>query len=160
MKISCGDSWYIQFDMYVMAIDDTPNCPLMICGGGHTKEEDMMDWIRSVNLIYRCLHCDLWTADPYEMHWFSEEGLDNYSFCKKLSESSPFNLDLDDTIRYWMGAQLFNTDFGQSFVESFGIDNLKDEVYPPFIEALEELFRKNGVPWEAGDLFNMRSRLE
>jgi len=157
--MSGNDSWHIQFDMYLITIDDTPNCPLMICAGGHTEKEDIEDWIRSVNLIYRCLHCGLWTADRHELSWLSKEGLNNYSLCKKLSESNPYNLDLDDTIQYWMGVLLCNTDFGQSFVVGFDIKNLKDDVYPPFIEALEELFRKNGVPWEAGDLFDMRSRL-
>jgi len=149
MKMSEDDSQHIQFDMYLITIDDTPNCPLMICAGGYTKKEDTEDWVRSVNLIYRCLHCGLWTADRHELSWLSKEGLNNYSLCKKLSV----------TIQYWMGVLLCNTNFGQSFVEGFDIKNLEGDVYPPFIEALEELFRKNGVPWEAGDLFDMRSRL-
>jgi len=160
MKMSDVDAGDIQWNMLVITIDDTPNCPLLISGGGgRTKESDAGDWIRSVNLIYRCLHCDLWTADPYELFWFSKEGLTNYSFCKILSKSNPFDLDLEDTIQYWIGAQLFNTDYGKSFVESFGVENLKDDVYPPFIEALEDIFREKGVPWEAGDLFDIKVNL-
>jgi len=162
MKMSLHDAECVQFDMYLLTIDDTPNSSVMIYGGsgdGRRMDEDISEWIRAVNLIYRCLYCGLWTADPYETSWLYEKGLNNYSLCKKLSEFSPFNLDSNDTIDYWIGAHLFSTEFGQSFVEGFDIKNLEGDVYPPFIEALEELFRKNGVPWEAGDLFDMRSRL-
>jgi len=40
------------------------------------------------------------------------------------------------------------------------VENLKNDVYPPFIEALEEVFRKHAVPWEAGDLFNMKANIK
>jgi len=83
----------------------------------------------------------------------------NYDFCKTLSEYSPFVLN-EINMRYWMEPLLCNTDFGQSFVESFGIKKLEKNVCPPFIEALENIFRENDVPWEAGDLFGMDANIK
>jgi len=166
MKMSEHDADSIQFDMYLAAIDDTSNCPLMFCGGAginDTKEDRKYRWIRSVNSIYRLLCCKLWTAknaSPYMPGWLAGYNLNNnYDFCKVLSEYSPF-VPNEINMRYWMEPLLCNTDFGQSFVESFGIKNLENDVYPPFIEALEDIFRKNGVPWEAGDFFGMDANIK
>jgi len=148
----------IQYDLYNVTMDDTSTSPIFLLSG-----EAVSDWVYTVNLMYRCLVSGLWTTDgaPYMPSWLKNYGLtDNYDFCKKLSEYSPFIPDLIN-MTYWLDPLLCNTDFGQSFIEGFGLENLeKDEVYPPFINALEKLFYENKVPWEAGDLFGMSVNLD
>jgi len=165
MKMSEEDASYIQFDMYLLAIDDTPNSPAMICGGGQTEKENRENWVRSVNLIYRYLYCKLWSTEgaaSYMKKGRSEYGLNHehdYNFCKALSMYSPFVFE-DINVYHWMPPILCNTDFGQSFAESFGVENLKDDIYPPFIEALEDIFAKNKIAWEEGDLFDMKVNIK
>jgi len=159
MKMSGSCALHVQGRMFAVAADETSTTVISIAAG----QDSFFDWCCAVNLIYRCLVSNIWTAEraaPYMSSWLKHYGLNNnYDFCKKLAEYSPFVLD-EINMRYWMEPLLCCTDFGLSFVEGFGLDNLYDEVYPPFIEALEDIFRKNGVPWEAGDLFGMNDRLE
>jgi len=152
MIMNENDASRIQYDVYMVKVDETSTSAIGVASGS-----EISDWVYTVNLIYRCLVSGLWTtnAAPYMPSWLDYYGLkNNYDFCKKLSEYSPFVLD-DINMRYWMEPLICNTDFGHSFVEGFGLENLEGEVYPPFIDALEELFRKKGVPWEVGDLFGM-----
>jgi len=152
---------YIQEDMYVVATDETSTPPIGISGS--SSRNGVEHWIYAVNLIYRCLVSGIWTTDgaPYMSSWLENYGLkNNYDFCKKLSEYSPF-IPENINMTYWLDPLLCNTDFGQSFIEGFGLENLeKDEPYLPFINALEKLFHEKGVSWDAGDLFGMNIQLD
>jgi len=158
MRMNENTASRIQYDIYMVTADETSTSAIGIASGS-----DVHDWVYAVNLIYRCLVSGIWTTDaaPGMLSWLEHYGLsDNYDFCKKLSKHNPFVCN-DINMIYWMGSLLCNTDFGQSFVECFGLENLeKDEAYPPFINALEKLFYEKGVPWEAGDLFGMGVRLD
>jgi len=144
----------------MVTIDETSTSAISISGIAHKKND--FYWVYAVNLIYRCLVSGLWTAEgaaPYMASWLSYHGLeDNYSFCKKLSEYSPF-INEDTNMKYWMEPLLCNTEFGQCFIEKFGLENLESDVYRPFIDALEKLFFEKEVPWEAGDLFNIKANI-
>jgi len=145
----------IQADIYTVSADETPTSVINISGTSAINNAN--GWIYAVNLIYRCLASNIWTTDAaiYMPSWMDYYGIkNNYDFCKKLSEYNPFVLD-EINMRYWMEPLVCNTCFGDRFIEGFGLENLKCEVCPPFIDALDRLFRKRGVPWEAGDLFDM-----
>jgi len=150
---------YIQDCIYYAAEVDESSSPIDMLTG----EEGLRSWCCAVNLIYRCLASNLWTAEHascYMPSWFKENGLTgNYDFCKRLSEYSPFVYD-DINMRYWIEPVLCNTEYGQYFVESFGLENLEGDVFYPFIEALEHIFYKHGISWEDGDLFGMNTSLD
>jgi len=151
---------YVQYCIYYATAVDESSSPTDMAIG----KDEPLSWCRAVNLIYRCLVSNIWTAKhaaSYMPYWFEENGLrDDYDFCKRLSENSPFVYN-EINIRYWSEPVFCNTDFGQSFIEGFGLENLeKDEPYFPFINALEKLFHEKGVPWGAGDLFSMNIQLD
>jgi len=156
---------HVQYCIYYATELDESSSPIDMAIG----KDELFSWCCAVNLIYRCLVSGIWTAkhaSRYMPAWFEENGLrDDYDFCKKLSENSPFVYN-EINMRYWSEPIFCNTEFGQSFVESFGLENLEtevyppNEVYPPFIDALEKLFDEKGVSWEAGDLFSMGVQLD
>jgi len=158
MRMNENTASRVQYDIYMVTADETSTSAIGIASGS-----DVHDWVYAVNLIYRCLVSGIWTTDaaPGMLSWLESQGLsDSHDFCKKLSKHNPFVCN-DINMLYWMGPLLCNTDFGQSFIESFGLENLeKEEPYSPFINALEQLFDEKGVPWEAGDLFGMGVQLD
>lgn len=102
--------------------------------------DTMARWQFAVDMIYRSLTCDLINVDVYmECH-------DRASFLSAIRTVSPF---LDSGGFLWNGTQVSGTErLGKLAGAHFpSPDQHEDKLNPAFIEALEQIFAENGVPW-------------
>ncbi len=97
-------------------------------------------WQFGVDIIYRTLTCDLIGVDVYiECH-------DRTSLLNAIRTVSPFK-DLGGSL--WNGTQVSGTQrlsqLAAAYFPSSG--ELNHTLNPAFIEALEQIFAENGLPW-------------
>jgi hypothetical protein len=97
-------------------------------------------WQLSVDMIYRTLTCDLIAVHKYL------SGHDLGSFLKSIRTHGPDTLD---DIVLWNGTLIYGTEKLEALARSFfdPLSQGRDDVKASFIEALEQLFAENGVPW-------------
>jgi hypothetical protein len=91
-------------------------------------------------MIYRVLICDLIGVDVYmECH-------DRASFLSAIRTVSPF---VDSGGFLWNGTQVSGTGHLSKLAEAHfpPPDQRDNKLNPAFIEALEQIFAENGVPW-------------
>ena len=91
-------------------------------------------------MIYRTLTCDLISVDVYmECH-------DRTSLLSGIRTVSPF---AGSGGFLWNGTQVSGTERLSKFAEAhFPAPDQRDgKLNPAFIEALEQIFAQNGVPW-------------
>ncbi len=97
-------------------------------------------WQLSVDMIYRTLTCDLTTVYKFV------ECSDERSFFEAIRSRGPQD---DPGAVLWNGTLIFGTEKLEALVRSF-FDDLSqswDSVDTAFIEALEQIFAEDGVPW-------------
>jgi len=97
-------------------------------------------WQLSVDMIYRTLKCDLIEVFKYlNCH-------DRQSFLDAIRRYGPDN-HID--IVLWNATLIYGTGKLEALVRSFfgTPSNGRDKLNPAFIEALEQIFAENGVPW-------------
>jgi hypothetical protein len=97
-------------------------------------------WQFAVDTIYRTLTCGLISVDVYmECH-------DRASFLSAIRTVSPF---VDSGGFLWNGTQVSGTERLSELAKAHfpPPDQREDEPNPAFIEALEQIFAENGVPW-------------
>ena len=97
-------------------------------------------WQLSVDMIYRSLTCELIAVYKFV------ECSDKISFFEAIRSRSPYD-GAGDVL--WNGTLIYGTEKLEALVRSFFSDLSKgrDDVSPAFIEALEQIFSQNGVPW-------------
>jgi len=97
-------------------------------------------WQFSVDMIYRTLTCDLIGVDVYM------ECDERASFLNAIRTVSPF---VDSGGLLWNGTQVSGTDCLGKLVEAHfpPLDRRASKLNPAFIEALEQTFTENGMPW-------------
>ncbi len=97
-------------------------------------------WQFGVDMIYRTLTCDLIGVDVYmECH-------DPTSFLNAIRTVSPFK---DSGGFLWNGTQVGGTQRLRELVAAYfpPSGELNHTLNPTFIEAVEQIFAENGVPW-------------
>ena len=95
-------------------------------------------WQFGVDMIYRVLICDLIGVDVYmECH-------DRASFLSAIRTVSPF---VDSGGFLWNGTQVSGTGHLSKLAEAHFPPPRDNKLNPAFIEALEQIFPENGVPW-------------
>jgi hypothetical protein len=103
------------------------------------SKDDVSRWQLAVDLVYRTLACDL-----IDVHGFMECH-DKPSLFLKIRRIDPFK-DLGGLL--WNGTQIHGTKRLSALIEShFPSAQLDRKLNPSFIEALEQIFAENGVPW-------------
>jgi hypothetical protein len=102
--------------------------------------ESRARWQFGVDMIYRTLTCDLISVDAHmECH-------DRASFLGAIRTVSPF---VGSGGFLWNGTQVSGTERLSKLVKAHfpPPDQREDTLNPAFIEALEQIFGENGVPW-------------
>lgn len=99
-------------------------------------------WQLGVDTIYRALACDLIGVKPFIGPY------DEKSFLRAIRTLSPYDRD-QGNIALWNGTSIYGTErlsklCGHSFPATGGYDGM---VNPAFVEALEQLFAEDDVPW-------------
>jgi hypothetical protein len=105
-------------------------------------------WQFGVDVIYRTLTCDLVRVDVYmECH-------DRASFLSAIRTVSPF---VDSGGFLWNGTQVSGTERLSKLVKAHfpAPDQRNGELNPAFVEALEQMFAQNGVPWSDKPLLSI-----
>jgi hypothetical protein len=112
----------------------------------------------SVDMIYRCLKCELVTFDSVD--WLSDAGFSSYKdFCEELARVdqykkldsadlnvSQYNLDMG----IWLEPQLYCTSAGEALVSRHFSErgNLEAErALDEFNQDVSQIFSDCGVPW-------------
>lgn len=99
-------------------------------------------WQLGVDTIYRALSCDLIGVKPFIGPY------DEKSFLRAIRTLSPFDRQ-EESIALWNGTSIYGTErlselCGHYFPATGGYDGTLN---PPFVEALEQIYAENGVPW-------------
>jgi hypothetical protein len=97
-------------------------------------------WQLSVDMLYRTIACDL-----ILVHNFIECS-DEASFLHAVRAFSPFDVE---GIVLWNGTLVYASPRLDKLVGAHFSPDLerRDKLNPAFIEALEQIFAQNGVPW-------------
>ena len=122
------DGW--QWGLVSFALGDIASVPAGSAGR----------WQFGADMIYRVLICDLISVDVYmECH-------DRASFLSAIRTVSPF---VDSGGFLWNGTQVSGTGHLSKLAEAHfpPPDQRDNKLNPAFIEALEQIFAENGVPW-------------
>jgi hypothetical protein len=107
---------------------------------GYIPSDSEAQWQFGIDMIYRTLISDLLSVDVYmECH-------DRASLLNAIRTVSPF---IDSGGFLWNGTQVSGTKRLSGLVEEHfpPPDQRKDALNPAFIEAVEQIFAENGVPW-------------
>ena len=102
-------------------------------------------WQFGVDMVYRTLTCDLVGIDVFmECH-------DRTSLLNAIRTVSPF---IDSGGFLWNGTQVSGTQRLRELVAAHfpSSGELNHTLNPDFIEALEQIFAENGVPWSDNPL--------
>ena len=107
-------------------------------------------WQLSVDVIYRALTCNMIAIYKYI------ECSNETSFFEAIRSRSPYD---DAGAVLWNGTLIYGTEkleaLGRSFFST--LSQGWDDVNPTFIEALEQIFAENGVPWSDTPLLPIMS---
>jgi hypothetical protein len=97
-------------------------------------------WQLSSDIIYRTLTCDLIAVYKFV------ECSDKTSFFEAIRSRGPYD---DAGAVLWNATLLYGTEKLEALARSFFrvLSQGRDGVNPAFIEALEQIFAENGVPW-------------
>jgi hypothetical protein len=107
---------------------------------GSSPADSEAQWQFGADMIYRALTCDLINVDVYmECH-------DRESLLSAIRTVSPF---IGSGGLLWNGTQVSGTKRLSKVVKEHfrSPDRREGELNPAFIEALEQIFADNGVPW-------------
>jgi hypothetical protein len=120
-----GEYWGVGY----MA-DGIPNAP----GGAIGR------WQLGVDMIYRTMTCDLIAVQVFV------ECQDRTSFLRAIRTVSPYE-DLGGFL--WNGTQIYGTERLSKLVNAHfpPTGEVTRTLNPAFVEALEQVFAENGVPW-------------
>lgn len=161
MKISVIDAKYIQKWLAVMFPRDdfTPEHLAFSLpkGEGLTRKK----WQSTVDLIYRLVSSGLLKLWPEGMlDGKGELTFDGpLDFARELAKHDPFSYEekVKDPIP-WIGPHLCLTDKAKQLIAKHGLDDSVkcDELSIDFINELEEMFEKAGVPWSETPLVPIR----
>ena len=99
-------------------------------------------WQLEVDTIYRALSCDLIGVKPFIGPY------DEKSFLRAIRTLDPLDR-ARKSIALWNGTSIYGTErlselCGHYFPATGGYDGTLN---PPFVEALEQIYAENGVPW-------------
>jgi hypothetical protein len=97
-------------------------------------------WQFGVDMLYRTIKSDLIAVHEYV------QCTDDASFFQAIRTLSPFE---DAGGFLWNGTLIAGTEKLEAAIETYFTpeDNYRDAVNPAFIEAIENSFAANGVPW-------------
>ncbi|HZZ63845.1 MAG TPA: hypothetical protein VFE63_22220 [Roseiarcus sp.] len=97
-------------------------------------------WQLSVDALYRTITCDLIAVYKYL------NCNDRDSFFEAIRTCGPE--DRND-ILLWNGTLIYGTEKLEALARSFfdPLSQGRDDLNPAFVEALEQIFAENGVPW-------------
>jgi hypothetical protein len=108
-------------------------------GMSSISENPAICWQLGVDMVYRALLCDL-----IDVHVFME-CRDKPSLLHEIRVVSPFE---DSGGFLWSGTQIHGTPRLSALIEAyFPPPNRDGSLNTAFIEALEQVFAENGVPW-------------
>jgi hypothetical protein len=142
MKLPVNTASKLQGFLYLTSLDDY--CPDQLAGGRTDVRPDNAYelWRDSVELIYRCLACDLLKIS---MGW---NKADPKGLSKALAQHDPF--DLEDFNEhghyYWIAPHFYATEKTKALLTKYKID-LDADVNESFTNAIAEIFDENGVSW-------------
>jgi hypothetical protein len=104
------------------------------------SNHDLGRWQLGVDLIYRTLTCELIGIDVFV------ECRDKTSFLQAIGTVSPYE---NSGGFLWNGTRIYGTDRLSKLITDYfsSTDELDDKLNPAFIEALEQIFAENSVPW-------------
>ncbi len=125
------------------------------------EELDRKKWQSTVDLIYRLVSTgllDLWPEGM--MDGKGELTFDGpLDFAQELARQNPFSFEeAGNKPVPWIGPELFLTEKAKQLIAKHGLDDSVkcDELSIDFINELEEMFEKAGVPWSETPLVPIR----
>jgi hypothetical protein len=147
MKIPEDIAGSLQDALYLATLDGY--CPDVFLGGRQNKRPDNARelWGNSVELIYRCLACELLTLD---VNWSSAMHIsDPKSFANALAQHDPFDANdfAESGATYWLDPLLFSTEKTRALLAKHGVTDLGSDLCESWANAISEIFDKKGIPW-------------
>jgi hypothetical protein len=110
-----------------------------LASGASTAEHRLIDWQQAVDLVDRALVCDL-----IDVHFFMECH-DRASLLDEIRKISPYARNGGFL---WNGTQIHGTERLSALIEAhFPPSWDRSHLNSTFIEALEQVFADNGMPW-------------
>jgi len=132
----------LGYFLYLTSLDGyPPNAFLIATVANPTNPQELRS--SSVEVIYRCLKCDLLALDPPWANKYDAE-----SFAELLSEHDPYE---DNPKKYdstcWQGPLLCATKKTESLLTKYRINDSKNTTFSLFIKEILDIFNKQGLPW-------------
>ncbi len=143
MKMSPIEASTLQDYLYLTTLD--AYCPDAFIGGRQPAPINAHEiWQFAVEMIYRCLRCNLLHLDE---KWIISHDIDgHYGFARHLANHNPF--DAKDFEKYgalyWIEPELTASEETRDLIENFHID-LSSNACEPLMERIEGSFERHGM---------------